>query len=30
MDKIEVCYEMVFKTESTEPEKLINTAKSKR
>lgn len=22
MDKIEVCYEVVFKTESTEPEKL--------
>ena len=29
-DKIEVCYEMVFKTESTEPEKIVNTAKAKR
>ena len=29
MDKIEVCYEMVFKTESTEPEKIVNTAKAR-
>lgn len=29
MDKIEVCYEVVFKTESTEPEKIVNTAKAR-
>ena len=29
MDKIEVYYEVVFKTESTEPEKVVNTAKAK-
>ena len=30
MDKIEVCYEMVFKTESTEPEKIVKHSESKR
>lgn len=30
MDKIEVCYEMVFKTESTEPEKNCKHSESKR
>ncbi len=29
MDKIEVCYEVIFKTESTEPEKIVNTAKAR-
>ena len=29
MDKLEVCYETVFKTESTEPEKVVNTARAR-